>query len=61
MKKFYLAMWFLLTLTFLALVITGFFSRFSLIVFGLGAIALFYALALFSLYPNPRELTKLKY
>jgi hypothetical protein len=61
MKKFYLAALFLLTLTFLAVVITGSFSWLSLMVFGLAALALVYSLALFSLYPNPRELTKLKY
>lgn len=61
MKNFYLIAWFLLTAIFLALVISGYFSNISLIVFGLGASALLYSLAIWSLYPNPRELLKLKY
>lgn len=52
MKKIYTAAWFLLTLFFVATVFTGYFNALSLVVFSLGALALVYALALWTLFVN---------
>lgn len=57
MKNIYVAAWFLLTILFLASVFTGYFNALSLVVFSLSALALVYALAIWSLYVNTPEVT----
>lgn len=57
MRKIYTAAWLLLTVLFLASVLTGNFNPVSLFVFGLTALGLVHALALWTVVVNTRKLT----
>lgn len=55
MKKIYTAAWFLLGILFIAAVLTGYLNPVSLVVFSLFALALVYALAVWTVFVNTRE------
>ena len=52
MKKIYLLAWISLTITFVASVLTGYYNPLSLVVFSLIALALVFALALWTVIVN---------
>lgn len=54
-KKFYAAAWILLALTASVALLTGSFNAVTLFVFSLAALALVYALALWTVVVNTRE------
>ena len=55
MRKIYIAAWFLLAATALVSVFTGSFNPFTLLVFGLIALALVHTLMLWSVIVNTRD------
>lgn len=55
MKNIYIASWILLTISFLATVLTGSFNALSLVVFSFAALALVYALAIWSVFINTQN------
>jgi ABC-type uncharacterized transport system permease subunit len=55
MKKIYKASWILLALAFVATVLTGNFNMLSLVVFSFAALALVYALAIWSVFVNTQS------
>ena len=56
MKNFYISAWILLAITAFVSVLTGTFNAVTLFVFSLVALALVYALALWSVIVNARDL-----
>lgn len=56
MKKFYVSAWILLAAAALVTALTGAFDAAALVVFSLGALALVYTLALWSVFVNTHEM-----
>ncbi len=55
MKKIYTTAWFLLAILFIAAVLNGYLNPVGLVVFSLFALALVYALALWTVVNNARD------